>query len=99
MRMRIGKPMGIPRTPGAHSTVRAYNSRQGAINGFAEAMRHLNDLGMAPQATEKKVADFGAMVDRYWTTRLTQLRKEYGAADTDEVAKLVKRKLEEFAKQ
>ena len=99
MRMKIGKPMGIPRTPGAHATVRAYNSRQDAINCFAEAMKHLQDLGAAPQATEKKIADFEAMVERFWATRLTQLRREYGSADTDDVAKLVARKLEEFAKQ
>ena len=99
MRMRIGKPMRIPRTPGAHATVRAYNSRQDAINCFAEAMRHLQDLGAAPQVTEKRTADFRAMVERFWTTRLTQLRREYGSADTDDVAKLVARKLEAFSKQ
>ncbi len=91
MPVKIGKPMGIPRTPGAHATLRAYNSRQRALNCFVAAMRHLQDLGAAPQATKNREVEFEKLVKLLWTTRLTRLRQEYGRDDTDEVVKLIEK--------
>lgn len=92
---KIGPPLGIPRTVGAHATVHAFNHRQKAINSFAEAMRHMNDLGMAKQATNEQQGTFKKMVTRFWTSHIAQLRKEHGAEDVDTVVKILKEKLGE----
>ena len=99
MRMVRGKSLKIPRTPGAAATVQAYETRLSALASYADAMKYLQELGIAVQLIEKNTADFEARVNKAWATRLTQLRREHGKENTDDVVKLIKQGLAEFEKR